>query len=59
MKIFNVYNDNGRIWKEQSENLEKIISSKKDKVALSPELEPYFDELTNLLKENKERIFLK
>ena len=55
--IFNVYNDNGRLWKEQKVTLEMIIDFKKDKVAMSPEIEPYFNELIALLKENKKEVF--
>lgn len=55
--IFNIYNDDGRLWKEQNVTLRMTVDFKKDKVAVSPELQPYFDELVNLLKENEERIF--
>lgn len=49
--------DDGRIWKEKNITIGMLYEHKKDKVALSPEIQPYFDELIKLLKENEERLF--
>jgi putative hydrolase of HD superfamily len=57
--IINIYLDGGRIWKEEEITQEMLETSKKDKVALSPEIKEYFDELMLLLKENESQVFHK
>lgn len=53
------YLDNGRVWKEKNITIEMIYENKKDKVALSPEIKTYFDELMALLRKEEEKLFPK
>lgn len=55
--IFKIYLDGGRTWKEKGVTLEMLYESKKDKVALSPEIQPYFDELMTLLTSKEHELF--
>ncbi len=50
--IFNIYLDDGRTWKREGITLEKIMEAKTDKIALAPELVPYYEEIINVLKNN-------
>lgn len=52
-----IHADNGRSWKEHGVTLEMLISNKTPKVALSPEIQPYFDELVAMLKQEEKEIF--
>lgn len=47
----------GRTWKEKNVTLEMAYESKKDKVALSPEIKAYFDEFMILLRKEEEQLF--
>lgn len=51
------YEDKGRAWKEHGVTLEKIKGEKANKIALSPEVVPYFDALIELLTKEEESIF--
>lgn len=55
--IVQTYLDNGRVWKEKNITIEMIYENKKDKVVLSPEIKPYFDELMTLLKSEEQELF--
>lgn len=55
--IIHAYLDNGRMWNEKHLTLEIIFNHKKNKVALSPEVQLYFDELMVLLKEKEKELF--
>ncbi len=55
--ILQVYLDQGKAWKKQKITRKMIIEQKQDKVALSPEVEPYFDELMKLLKREEGALF--
>lgn len=55
--IIQTYLDSGRIWKEKRITWEMLFEYKTDKVALSPEIKPYFDELMALLREKEETLF--
>ncbi len=55
--ILKIYLDGGRTWREKGITLEMLYEKKKDKVALSPEIQPYFDDLMKLLKENENTLF--
>lgn len=55
--IIQIYLDDGRMWKEKKVTLQMLFEKKKDKVALSPEIKPYFDELMALLQEKEETLF--
>lgn len=56
--VLQTYLDHGRIWKEKKITFDMLFESKKDKVALSPEIKPYFDELMLLLKKEERTLFL-
>jgi putative hydrolase of HD superfamily len=55
--VIQIYLDQGRIWKEKNVTFQMFLEYKKDKVALSPEIKPYFDELVVLLKEKEKELF--
>lgn len=55
--VIQIYLDSGRIWKEKDVTWEMLFEYKKDKVALSPEVQPYFDELMALLKAEEKELF--
>lgn len=55
--VLHMYLDGGRTWKEAKIGLERVYESKKDKVSLSPEIKPYFDELMELLKSKEKELF--
>lgn len=55
--IIQIYLDDGRMWKEKGITLQMLFEKKKDKVALSPEIMPYFDELMALLKAEEKELF--
>ena len=57
LPVLNIYLDQGYSWKVNGTTLDLIVSSKVDKVALSPEVKPYFDELVWLLRKDEERLF--
>lgn len=51
------YEDGARVWKERGVTLEMIRGEKKQKVELSPEVAPYFDELLRMLESEHDRLF--
>ena len=57
--ILNVYTDNGKTFKQEGVTLQMLIDCKKDKVAVSPEVKIYFDELIKLLKKEEKTLFKK
>ncbi len=55
--VLHILLDHRAIWKEKGITLERLLESKRDKIALSPEIEPYFDELVSLLTQEEGRLF--
>lgn len=55
--ILDIYTDNGRTWKKSGITLDMIIEAKQDKIAVSPEIKPYFDEIVKILKEKEDLLF--
>ncbi len=55
--LIKLYLDGGRTWKEKGVTLEMAYESKKDKVALSPEVKKYFDEFMELLRREEKQLF--
>lgn len=55
--ILDIYTDDGRTWKENNVTLDMIIEAKRDKIAFSPEIKPYFDEIIKILKEKENLLF--
>ncbi len=56
MPIMLIYINNGYSWSVNAITLEKLHAAKADKVALSPEIKPYYDELYALLLASPELI---
>ena len=57
--VFQIYLDGGRDWKLHKVTLAMLIEKKADKVLLSPELLPYWDELLRLLTNEERKYFPK
>ena len=55
--VLQIYLDDGRNWHEHNVTLEKLLDKKRDKMFLSPELLPYWEELEKILTENKAALF--
>lgn len=55
--VLKIYLDGGQTWKEKGITFEMLYEHKKDKIALSPEIQPYFDGLMALLKREKKELF--
>lgn len=55
--LIKLYLDGGRTWKEKDVTLEMVYESKKDKVAISPEIKRYFDEFMELLRKEEKQLF--
>lgn len=55
--VIKIYLDGGRTWKEKKVTLKMAYESKKDKVALSPEIQPYFDEFMEILRKEENKLF--
>lgn len=54
MPIMLVYIHDGYSWKESGITVKILHEYKQDKIALSPEIKPYFDEIYNILLEHPE-----
>lgn len=57
--LVKMYLDGGRTWREKNVTLEMLYEIKKDKVALSPEIQKYFDEFMALLRSEEAELFPK
>jgi len=57
--VLNIYTDGGRTWREIGITIQMLIDAKKDKVALSPEVEECFEDLVSLLKKEEKHLFQK
>ena len=55
--ILSIYVDGGRTWKEKKITIQMLVDYKKDKVAVSPEVEACFYDLIALLRDNEQRLF--
>jgi putative hydrolase of HD superfamily len=53
MPLLRNIEDGGRQWREKGVTLEMLIEKKTDKVALSPEVQPYYDELVALIRKEE------
>lgn len=54
LPVLLIHSDGGRTWKEEGVTLEMLISHKAHKVAVSPEIQRYFEELVEMLSGEKE-----
>ncbi|MDB5265050.1 MAG: metal dependent phosphohydrolase, putative hydrolase of superfamily [Parcubacteria group bacterium] len=59
LPVLDIYLDNGRSWKRDMVTLQMLIENKTSKVALSPEVEPYFTELLEILRSKEGSLFPK
>jgi putative hydrolase of HD superfamily len=57
LPVLSIYLDEGHSWKVDKIPLEMIIESKTNKIALSPEIKVYFDELIEILKKEESNLF--
>lgn len=59
LPVINIYLDDGRTWREIAKEvtLEIIIQMKSEKVAYSPEIEKYWSDIVEILKQNESRLF--
>lgn len=55
--VLKIYLDGGRTWQEKGVTLAMLYDSKREKIALSPEIQPYFDELISLLRKEENKFF--
>jgi len=55
LPVLNIFKiESGKGWRERKITMEMLINAKKPKVALSPEVKKYFDELIKILEDNKD-----
>jgi len=52
MPIMQIYNSEGYTWKKEGITPEQLDAIKREKVALSPQIKPYYDQLYELLISN-------
>lgn len=55
--MLNIYTDGGRTWKEKGVTIDMLVEHKKEKVAVSPEIEVYFNDLIAILREEEKMLF--
>ncbi|MDB5265813.1 MAG: metal dependent phosphohydrolase, putative hydrolase of superfamily [Parcubacteria group bacterium] len=55
--ILHIYMDDGATWKEMGITLAMAIENKTPKIAVSPEVQVYYDELMLILHERQEELF--
>jgi len=57
LPVLSVYLDGGYSWKTHDISFEDLIQNKTERIALSPVVRKYFEEMVELLKENKQNLF--
>lgn len=57
LPVLNIYLDDGRTWQKENVTLDMLIDGKKDKVKLSKHIEPYFNELMEILRDEHDKLF--
>ncbi len=57
LPVINIYLDEGHSWKAHNISFDDLIENKTDKIAISPIIKKYFDEIVTILTENKEKLF--
>jgi len=55
--VLNIYNDGGRTWREEEITIQMLIDRKKDKVAISPEIQACFEDIIILLRKEERDLF--
>ena len=54
-----IHLEGGKLWKEKKVSLEDLLEKKNKKIALSPDVEKYWKELTEEFTENKKKYFIR
>jgi len=54
-----IYLEKGKLWREKKVSLENIFENKNVKIAISPDIDKYWQELMKELVRNKKKLFLK
>ncbi len=57
LSIINNYLDGGRSWKHYKITLDKMVQEKAPKMTADPEVQKYFNELLEILKEKQKELF--
>lgn len=52
LPILNIYTDEGRTWHKEGITLDRLLEAKTDKISLSPEIVPFYEEMAAILKQN-------
>jgi putative hydrolase of HD superfamily len=52
MPIIQIYLHDGHTWQKEGTDLARLHANKRDKVTVSPQIQPYYDELYELLTEH-------
>jgi len=52
-----IYLDNGKMWREKKVSLEDLLKNKNKKIALSPDIDKYWQELVKEFTKNKKIFF--
>lgn len=55
--VLNIYTNEGKTWKEKSVTIEMLVKAKSEKIAESPELIKFFDEVIELLRQEEDSLF--
>lgn len=57
--VFQIFLDNGEMWREKKVTLEMLFRNKRDKIALSEDLLPLWKEMEEILLEKEKDLFFK
>lgn len=58
LPVFNIYLDGGKTWKmKDAVTLERMLGQKSDKIALSPEVDHYYQQLVEILRGSESEYF--
>lgn len=57
MPPIQIYLEKGKLWNEKKVTLEKILENKNGKIAVSPDISKYWQELSKELIKNKKKLF--
>jgi len=55
--VLNIYLDGGRTWKDKKVTFDMLYQNKKTKISMDKDVKKYFDELAEILEDNKEELF--
>ena len=52
-----IYLENGKLWRERKVSLKDILENKNEKIAISPDIDKYWQELSKELVKNNKKLF--